>query len=208
MTGDVRPPAVILAGGLSRRMGTDKAMIDLATKPLALHVAERLAPQVSTVYLNAPPDHPLASVLPLLPDGKPDRPGPLAGVLAGLRAFAERSDAPTHILTTPCDTPFLPRDLVTRLAELAARDTIVMASSAGRSHPVAALWPVSLADDLDHWLDDPDHRRVFDFLSRHPVATVEFEILPRLPDPLDPFFNINTPEDLAVARRILEEGAP
>ncbi len=206
MMPDARPPAVILAGGLSRRMGTDKAMILLSGTPLALHIAQRLEPQVSAVVLNAPLDHPLAGTLPVLPDSKPDRPGPLAGVLASLRACGERADAPTHILTTPCDTPFLPHDLVSRLAEQAESGTIVMASCAGRAHPVTALWPISLADDLDRWLDDPDHRRVFDFVARHPSRTVEFELLDGPSGPVDPFFNINTPEDLALAATLLERG--
>lgn len=206
MKPDARPPAVILAGGLSRRMGTDKAMILLSGTPLALHIARRLEPQVSTVVLNAPLDHPLAGSLPLLPDTKPDRPGPLAGVLAGLRAFTEDGEAPTHILTTPCDTPFLPRDLVRRLAEHADIGKIVMAACAGRAHPVTALWPISLADDLDRWLDEPDHRRVFDFVARHPSRTVEFELLDGPFGPVDPFFNINTPEDLALAATLLERG--
>lgn len=206
MMPDARPPAVILAGGLSRRMGADKAMILLSGTPLALHIARRLQPQVSTVVLNAPRDHPLAGTLPLLPDSKPDRPGPLAGVLAGMRACAERVDAPTHILTTPCDTPFLPHDLVTRLAEQAETGTIVMAACAGRAHPVTTLWPLSLADDLDTWLDDPNHRRVFDFVAGHPSRTVEFELLDGPFGAVDPFFNINTPEDLALAATLLERG--
>lgn len=206
MKPDARPPAVILAGGLSRRMGTDKAMIELGGTPLALHIARRLQPQVSTVVLNAPLDHPIAGTLPLLPDSKPDRPGPLAGVLAGLRACADSTDAPTHILTTPCDTPFLPRNLVSRLAEQAESGTIVMTACAGRAHPVTALWPLSLADDLDTWLDNPDHRRVFDFVARHPSRTVEFELLDGPFGPVDPFFNINTPEDLALAAALLERG--
>ena len=206
MTQDRRPPAVILAGGLSSRMGMDKAMIRFGDIPLAEHVANRLAPQASSVFLNAPLDHPLAGSLALLPDSKPDRPGPLAGVLAGLQAFAAQADAPSHILTVPCDTPFLPSDLVLRLAEEAENDSIVMAESAGRAHPVTALWPVALVDDLDSWLDDPSHRRVFDFVSRHRAKTVKFPLLAVSYGQADPFFNINTPEDLALALAIFKGG--
>lgn len=208
MTEHAALPAIILAGGLSRRMGTDKALIRLGEMPLALHLAARLAPQVSTVSLNAPLDHALSGALPLIPDSKPDRPGPLAGVLAGLRAFARTpASPPTHILTTPCDTPFLPHDLVQRLAEQADHETIVMAASAGRTHPVTALWPVTLADDLDQWLEQPSHRRVFDFIARHPAKTVDFPLHDGPFGPVDPFFNINTPEDLALASAILQRGA-
>lgn len=201
-----RFPAVILAGGLSQRMGSDKAIIPFGRGTLAEHIAERLAPQVSTVSLNAPFDHPLAGRLPLLPDPIPDRPGPLAGVLAALLAAKQMPARPTHVLTTACDTPFLPPDLVGKLASVSAQNAIVMATSAGRGHPVTALWPVTVAEDLSAWLDDPDHRRVFDFIARHPAKMVEFAALQGPFGPVDPFFNINTPDDLAVAQAILDKG--
>lgn len=204
---DARPPAVILAGGLSRRMGRDKAQVALQGKPLALRIVERLKPQVSTVYLNASRDHPLATHLSLIPDTRPDRPGPLAGVLAGLRHLAERPEAATHLLTSPCDTPFLPTDLAERLVGNAEIETIVLARSGGRTHPITALWPLSLADDLEAWLSDPAHRRVFDFVARHQTKTVDFAPFHGPFGPVDPFFNVNTPEDLETARAILEHGA-
>ncbi|MBU2326878.1 MAG: molybdenum cofactor guanylyltransferase MobA [Alphaproteobacteria bacterium] len=207
MAESARLPGIILAGGLSRRMGEDKALMRLEGTPLALHVATRLTPQVTTVLLNAPEGHALSDALPLLPDAKPDRPGPLAGVLAGLKIFAGLPDSPTHILTTPCDTPFLPRDLVFRLAEQASSGVIVMAACAGRTHPVTALWPLALEEDLDAWLDDPAHRRVFDFVARHQNRTVEFTPHDGPLGPVDPFFNINTAEDLALAAAILKRGA-
>lgn len=206
MTQGERPPAVILAGGLSRRMGEDKAMIRLGNTPLALHVAQGLSPQVDSVSVNAPADHPLADFLPVIPDTRADRPGPLAGILAALKAFSKRGNPPTHVLTTPCDTPFLPHDLVASLVEQSESGTIVVAVSVGRAHPVTALWPVALADDLDRWLEIPDHRRVFDFIARHPVRCVEFSLFESPIGPVDPFFNINTPDDLALASKILERG--
>lgn len=207
MSEDTRPPAVILAGGLSRRMGIDKAQLKLAGTPLALRIAARLTPQVSCVYLNAADGHPLATDLPLIPDTRPDRPGPLAGVLAGLTRFAGETTGPAHFLTTPCDTPFLPRDLIDRMIKKAEAGTIVLAASRGRTHPTTALWPVRLAEDLASWLDDPDHRRVFDFVARHPTVTVDFPDFAGPNGPVDPFFNVNTPEDLTMAEAILEQGA-
>lgn len=204
---DARPPAVILAGGLSRRMGHDKAQVALQGTPLALRVVERLKPQVSTVYLNASEDHPLATHLPLIPDTRPDKPGPLAGVLAGLKHLAERPEPPTHLLTSPCDTPFLPTDLAELLVSKAETDTIVLAGSGGRTHPITALWPLSLAYDLEAWLSDPAHRRVFDFVARHQAKTVDFAPFQGPLGSVDPFFNVNTPEDLDTARAILEYGA-
>ncbi|MCZ8180643.1 MAG: molybdenum cofactor guanylyltransferase [Rhizobium sp.] len=207
MTEAIRPPALILAGGSSRRMGTDKAALQLAGTPLALCIAERLRPQASKVYLNAPSGHLLGQSLPLVPDTRPDRPGPLAGILAGLKLFAEQPNGPPHIVTTPCDTPFLPNDLVMRLCETAASGTIVLAASNSRTHPITALWPIALADDLEDWLDHPDHRRVFDFVARHPSQKVEFPTFAGPSGPVDPFFNINTPQDVAIAEDILRQGA-
>lgn len=208
MTERRAPPALILAGGLSRRMGQDKAGLTLGGKPLALRIAERLRPQVSQVLLNAPPDHPLANVLPLIPDTRQDRPGPLAGILSGMKAINELPNCHTHILTMPCDTPFLPRDLVMRLSKNLQAGTLVTSASAGRVHPVTALWPVTLADDLETWLEDSTHRRVFDFIARHRSQTVEFELFDGPLGPVDPFFNINTPEDLELAEQILTQGEP
>jgi molybdopterin-guanine dinucleotide biosynthesis protein A len=207
MSEDLRPPAIILAGGLSRRMGTDKALLRLGDTPLALQIARRLAPQASSISLNAPLGHPLGETLPLIPDLHQDRPGPLAGVLAGLTHVAGQSAGSAHILTTPCDTPFLPLDLINRMVERAESQTIVLAASRGRTHPITALWPVSLADDLASWLDDPDHRRVFDFVARHPTVTVDFPDFAGPDGPVDPFFNVNTPEDLTMAEAILKQGA-
>jgi molybdopterin-guanine dinucleotide biosynthesis protein A len=206
MSEDLRPPAIILAGGLSRRMGTDKALLRLGDTPLALHIARRLAPQASSVSLNAPAGHPLTETLPLIPDTRPDRPGPLAGVLAGLTRFARQSGGPAHILTTPCDTPFLPLDLINGMAARAESQTIVLAASRGRTHPITALWPVRLAEDLKSWLDDRDHRRVFDFVARHPTVIVDFPDFAGPNGPVDPFFNVNTPEDLTRAGAILKQG--
>jgi molybdopterin-guanine dinucleotide biosynthesis protein A len=199
-------PAVILAGGLSRRMGQDKAALVLAGIPLALRIAQRLQMQASEVRLNAPAEHPLRDALPIVPDTRLDRPGPLAGVLAGMELFRDIPNSRSHILTAPCDTPFLPKDLAAHLAGEVDHNTIVVAASAGRIHPVTALWPVSLATDLENWLEDPDHRRVFDFIDRHRVKTVEFAPWKGPFGPVDPFFNINTTEDLALAEAILERG--
>lgn len=197
-------PALILAGGLSRRMGRDKASADLAGKPMIARVAERLRPQVGALAINAPEGFAAGIDLPLVPDTMAGHPGPLAGVLAGLRHAAMTPGA-THMLTVPADTPFLPPDLVTRLESAAgAPDQIVLAASAGQVHPVVALWPLSLADDLEAWLADPGNRRLQAFIARHPSIAVDFPALATSVGTLDPFFNVNTPDDLATAERFLE----
>lgn len=204
-----RTPGVILAGGLSRRMGENKAAVLLGGKTMIRHVAERLAPQVSSLAVNAPDLADVALDLPLVPDTIAGHPGPLAGVLAGLRHAEKLAPRPRHIVTVPADTPFLPRDLVARLeAALPADNAIVVASSAGRWHPVIALWPLSLADDLEEWLADPGNRKLQVFIARHPSTSIDFAPIDTKHGQLDPFFNVNTPDDLARARTFLkEEGA-
>lgn len=198
-------PALILAGGLSRRMGRDKASAELAGKPMIVRVAERLRPQVGALAINAPEGFAVGVDLPLVPDTIGGHPGPLAGVLAGLRRAAAITPAATHLLTVPADTPFLPLDLVARLESAAAApDQIVLAASDGQVHPVVALWPLSLADDLETWLAEPENRKLQAFIARHPSLAVDFPLLATPAGSLDPFFNVNTPDDFATAERFIE----
>jgi len=201
-----RPPGLILAGGRSSRMGADKAFLDIGGDTILAHVVRRLGPQVSEITLNAPAEFPNPLGLRLLPDRIGGQIGPLAGVFSGLRDMRARGPGATHLLTVPSDSPFVPLDLVRRL-EAGADDpnAIVIAVSDGRDHPVFGLWPVSIADDLGSWLAGPDNRRIRDFLQRHPLVTVEFAMIGTPHGLLDPFFNINTPEDLQEARRFAQE---
>ena len=152
---------VILAGGLARRMGGgDKATGLIAGRSMFDRVIARLAPQVSTIVLNAngDPDRFSELGLPIAPDGVADHPGPLAGVLAGMDWAAERGA--THILTVAADTPFFPADLGARLAPALGPDApIALAATPDPKrglarHPTFGLWPVSLADDLRGALKD------------------------------------------------------
>nr|WP_250808933.1 molybdenum cofactor guanylyltransferase MobA [Neorhizobium tomejilense] len=202
----IRPPGLVLAGGKSSRMGTDKAFLTIGGDTILGHVVRRLLPQVSEITLNAPIGFPNPLGLRLLPDLVPGQIGPLAGVLAGLRDVQARGLQATHLLTVPSDSPFVPADLARRLeADADDPDAIVIAASDGRDHPVFGLWPVSITSDLGTWLSDPDNRRIKAFLERHRVATVEFPMIETPQGLLDPFFNINTPEDLQEARRFAEE---
>lgn len=205
MTGAARPPGLVLAGGLSRRMGADKALLPLAGTPMIERVLDRLRPQVSSVAVNAGAGFTVPAGAALVPDTIEGFAGPLAGVLAGLRHTRASHPSAAHLLTVPVDQPFIPADLARRLQEAAAGKTAVtVAASRGRMHPVAALWPVTLADDLEAWLSEPAHRRVTDFLARHAVVEVAFPAVETAIGPLDPFFNVNTPEDAARACAFLE----
>ncbi|TCZ65512.1 molybdenum cofactor guanylyltransferase MobA [Roseicella aquatilis] len=198
--------AVILAGGLARRMGGgDKPLRSLAGQPLLEHVLERLRPQVAGIILNAngDPARFAAHGLPVVPDSLPDFPGPLAGVLAGLDWAAAHRPEVTTLLSVPGDTPFLPPDLVARLraARAAAGTPMACAASGGWPHPPIALWPVALRGALRAALLAGE-RTIMRWTARFGCASAEWST-----DPIDPFFNVNAPEDLAAAEALLRGGA-
>lgn len=196
------PIALILAGGLGRRMGArthgapEKPLVLLEGEPLVAHVIARLRPQVGAIWLNVngAEDDYAAFGCPLVPDTIAGRPGPLAGVLAGLDRLA--AAAPDRsLLTVPADTPFLPPDLARRLAKRQAETgAVVCAGSGGQRHPVVALWPLSARAALRDSLEET--RLKVGLLLDHLGAVTE----PWEGGPNDPFFNVNTPEDLATAR--------
>lgn len=184
---------VILAGGLSRRMGGgDKPLRMLGGRPMLAHVIERLAPQCADIAINAngDPARFAAFGLPVWPDTVPGNPGPLAGILAAM----ESSPLP-WVVTVTGDAPFLPSDLVARLHGAGA--ALACAASGGRTHPPVALWPRRLAGELRAAILDGE-RRVGAWAARHGVATVEWDG--------DPFFNVNTPEELEAAEMLLRRG--
>jgi molybdopterin-guanine dinucleotide biosynthesis protein A len=202
------PPStlgVILAGGLSRRMGgTDKALLSLAGRPLVEHVAERLGPQCESVLLNANGDPSRFSRMqfPVVPDSVPDHPGPLAGILAALEWSAAHWPDIAWVVSAPADTPFLPMDLVLRLhaACQETRKPIACAASGSQAHFAVGLWPVSLRHDLRQVLVNQGMRSIRDWLDRHGHAEASWPITSN-----DPFFNINTPEDLRHAETLVQQ---
>ena len=195
---------LLLAGGQSRRMGGgDKTLRLLGGIPLLERVIERLRPQIDALVLNAngDPARFARCALPVVPDSVPGFAGPLAGVLAGLDwAATHRSDC-HYVVSVATDAPFLPADLVVRLAEGLdeAGADLACATSGGRSHPVFGLWPVRLRDDLRGALVDQGIRKVDLWTARHKLATVPFS-----DQPVDPFFNANRPEDFAAAEALLK----
>lgn len=205
MTDTHTPPGLILAGGLSRRMGTNKALSPLGGKALLSHVIDHIAPQVSTLALNAPSGWAESFALPLVPDRKTGHAGPLAGILAGMRHFAIAAPKATHVLTVPADSPFFPTDLATRLADhITGEKSVIIAASGGHVHPVFGLWPIAIADDLERWLADDNNRRIRSFLARHATLGVSFPPMESATASIDPFFNINTPDELATAEAFLK----
>ena len=161
---------VILAGGLARRMGGgDKALRRIGGQTLLALVAQRLRPQVAAVVLNAngDPARFAGHGLPVVADGVAGNPGPLAGILAAMNWAAATHTAAGWIATVPCDTPFIPADLVARLhaAQMPAEAMLSMACSHGRGHPVVGLWPVALRSALHTAVTIDGIRRVEQFAA-------------------------------------------
>jgi molybdopterin-guanine dinucleotide biosynthesis protein A len=185
--------------------GGDKGLLDLSGQPMLARVMERLGPQVGPMAINAngDPARFAAFGLPVLPDDVPDFPGPLAGVLAGLRWAAQREIGADAIVTVSADAPFLPRTLVTMLAAAAATKpgAIAIARSGGEIHPVIGLWPTRHADDLEAALR-AGTRKVLAWTDRHGTLPVDFPMVAAGAETIDPFFNANTPGELDDARRL------
>jgi molybdenum cofactor guanylyltransferase len=193
---------VILAGGQARRLGGgDKALHEVAGRPLLAHAIERLEPQVSRIVLNANGDLSRfdAFGLPVVADTVEGFAGPLAGVLAGLDWAAENAPECDRVVTVATDAPFFPDDLVARFIAATENEKtdLACAETGGRTHPVFGLWPVRLREDLRRALVDEDIRKVDLWTARHKLAVVSFPVLV-----VDPFFNINRPEEVAAAEEI------
>ena len=193
---------LVLAGGLARRMGGgDKALIRIGNETILQRALARLTRQVSGVVLNANGD-PARFVpfgLPVVADSVPDFAGPLAGILAGLDWVAANRPGIEWIVSVPGDCPFLPRDLVARLHDARTMEgkPLACAHSGDWRHPVVALWQVALREDLRRALTVEDLRKIEVWTARHGCAIADW------PDqPVDPFFNVNTPEDAERAKRI------
>ena len=197
----------ILAGGRASRMGGgDKGQRHVG----GVSILERViaAMQVQCDHLVAGVgEGPARPGLPTASDSVGGGLGPVAGVLAILDWAAEHHPEAPFVVTVPTDAPFLPHDLVARLQDqrVADRADIVCARSGERLHPTVALWSVALRSDIRHALVADGVRRLRDLLERHPFATVTWPCTP-----IDPFFNVNTPDDLATAERLvaLSEAGP
>jgi molybdopterin-guanine dinucleotide biosynthesis protein A len=191
---------VILAGGRAMRMGGgDKPLRHLRGVPILNYVLARIARHGRVLALNANGDAArfAAYGLPVLSDAMGDYPGPLAGILAGLDWAAEQGGIAT-VMSVPGDCPFIPLDLAERM-ESARRSLAVpmaCAGSGGWTHPVIGLWPVSLREEMRAALEAGE-RKIDRFTARFGCATAEWPS-----EPFDPFFNVNTPEELAQAEHI------
>lgn len=198
---------VLLAGGLSRRMGGgDKSLSTLQDKTILERVIDRLQPQCRTAILNANGDADRFARfgLPVVEDVVDGFAGPLAGVLTGMRWAQKNVPSTEWIATIATDTPFFPPELVEALCACAENTSvdIVHARSNDRVHPVFGLWRVALADDLEGAMTEEGVRKVLAWTDRHACAHVDFPA-----SPFDPFFNVNTPEQLEEAEQLMKAHA-
>jgi molybdenum cofactor guanylyltransferase len=192
---------LVLAGGLARRMGGgDKARIRIGGATILERVLARLKPQCAHIIINAngDPARFADTGLAVVADSVLDFAGPLAGILAGLDWAAAHAPASEWVVSVPGDCPFLPKNLVARLheARAGAGTPLACARSGDWRHPVVALWPVALRNDLRGALDE-GLRKIESWTARHGVAITEWPA-----EPFDPFFNVNTPDDIAQAEAV------
>ena len=200
------PPTfgLVLAGGLARRMGGgDKARIKIAGITILDRVLATLSGQCVGMVINAngDPDRFADTGLEVVQDSVPDFAGPLAGILAGLDWLAKLNNGIEWMVSVPGDCPFLPDDLVQRLhqarREMGAGVPLACARSGEWRHPVVGLWPLALRENLRQALEVEGLHKIEVWTARHGVAIADW------PDqPVDPFFNVNTPDDAERASRI------
>ena len=207
MMSEVSVPAtfgLILAGGLARRMGGgDKARIEIGGVSILDRVLATLSGQCAGISINAngDPKRFAECGVPVIPDNVEGFVGPLAGILAGLDFLAAQDNGIEWMLSVPGDCPFLPDDLVERLHQarrkMGAGVPLACARSGEWRHPVVGLWPVSLREDLRHALTVEDLRKIEVWTARHGIAVADWPT-----EPVDPFFNVNTPDDAKRAQQL------
>jgi len=193
---------LILAGGGARRFGgKNKAMLKLGNTTLLERVISALSPQCLTVGLScgATTSWAKAFRLHLIPDVASEA-GPLGGIAAGLLWARDEYPDITHVLSVPVDCPFLPADLTRRLSETVSGsdNLIAVCASDNRRHSAAALWPVTMAHELLTALKTCGDRAVHTWQNQHNTLEVKWPI-----EELDPFFNVNSVEDLSEAAKLL-----
>lgn len=200
---------VILAGGQARRMGgIDKALVPLGGTTLIERAVARASVQVADLIINANGDLTRFSQLglPVVPDRVAGFVGPLAGIFAAFEWMRANRPRAFWLASFACDCPFFPMDMIERLIESTGRNRALVgiaASSSGQHHPVFAVWNAEIQATSEDVLVKGGFRKMDDFIATLPNVRVSFAA-----DPIDPFVNINTPEDLARAEEyIVEQGA-
>jgi len=188
---------MILCAGTSKRFGSNKMLAHLAGKPLLAHTIGQIRPQVSELALNGEGREYDGFDLPVFSDAIVGKLGPLAGVLTAM--VWAKGKGYSRVLTMSGDAPFVPNNWAEKLAETPAGE-IALPRVEGRSHQVCGLWSTSILPNLRAFLQAGDSYKVRDFLQIQTVQYVDFSTQ----NDVDPFFNVNTREDMEIAEKVLE----
>ena len=191
----------ILAGGQSKRMGKDKIFLELNNKKLIEHTIDKVKKYLKEVIIITNQDNEFFSKnnLTTVKDCVEGQLGPLVGILTAMKWAKENLNKCSWIATFPCDTPFFPESIIKSfIKESEKKESLILcASSHGRKHNIFGLWSLDLYDKLEHDLINKKIRKVQDWTEKNKIKNLEFKF-----KNYDPFFNINTEEDLAVAKKI------
>ena len=195
---------VIMAGGKSSRMnGIDKALMEINEKTLLSIAINKANQQTKYIVLNSNRDPSIFKNynIKVIKDTISNQPGPLAGVLSGIEWFYKNNKKIKWVVSLPVDSPFFPNDLIKKLYDtvVKSKKLIGVSSSNGRKHPVFSIWHISLMQPLQEALNN-NIRKIDLFTKSYNPATVDFS------SSVDPFFNINTPEDLKNANNLFTKG--
>ncbi|MFD0988190.1 molybdenum cofactor guanylyltransferase MobA [Methyloligella solikamskensis] len=198
---------LLLAGGRSSRFGEDKAFATLNGTPLINRAVARLGPQVARLAINSNSDPAgfAETGLPVIADPIANYAGPLAGVLAGMIWLRKTAPEIPLLVTAAVDTPFFPENLVESLMTQSGGLSLTMAASESDTHPTFALWPVGLEQDLADYLERGG-RKLHDWMGRQEAGICFFPAAEIAGELVDPFFNINRPDQREAAEALLQRG--
>ncbi len=191
----------ILAGGQSRRMGKDKLFLELNNKKLIEHTIDKVKKYLKQVIIitNQNNEFFLKNNLTTVKDCIEGQLGPLVGILTAMQWAKKNSNKYSWIATFPCDTPFFPESIIKSFIEESEKkeSLLLSASSHGRKHNIFGLWSLDLYDKLENDLVNKKIRKVQDWAEKNKIKNLEFKF-----KDYDPFFNINTEEDLEFAKKL------
>jgi len=191
----------ILAGGKSKRMGKDKLFLEINNKKLIEHTIHKVKKYLKEVIIITNQDNEFFSKNNLITvkDCIEGQLGPLVGILTAMKWAKENLTKCSWIATFPCDTPFFPESIIRSfIKESEKKESLILcASSHGRKHNIFGLWSLDLYDKLKDDLMNKKVRKVQDWTEKNKIKNLEFEF-----KDYDPFFNINTEEDLAIAKEL------
>ena len=191
----------ILAGGQSKRMGKDKLFLELNNKKLIEHTIDKVKKYLKKVIIITNQDNEFffKNNLTTVKDCIEGQLGPLVGILTAMKWAKENLSKCSWIATFPCDTPFFPESIIKSFIEESKKkeSLILCASSHGRKHNIFGLWSLDLYDKLENDLINKKIRKVQDWTEKNKIKNLEFKFID-----YDPFFNINTEEDLAFAKKL------